>query len=90
MFDGRVMLPGFRNLEISVFDNERDITSLKVFPAHFIDDNDNGKLEERLVERGKRFFTYCKAPAFLQYTGKSSVAKNKTVKLLSFICTRYG
>ncbi|OAG15717.1 P-loop containing nucleoside triphosphate hydrolase protein [Alternaria alternata] len=80
MFDGRVMLPGFRNLEISVFDNERDITSLKVFPAHFIDDNDNGKLEERLVERGKRFFTYCKAPAFLQYTGKSSVAKNKTYK----------
>ncbi|RYO66689.1 hypothetical protein AA0116_g2432 [Alternaria tenuissima] len=80
MFDGKTMLPGFRRVEISVFDNERDITSLKVFPARFIDDNDNGKLEERLVERGKRFFTYSKAPAFLQYTGKSSVASNKTYK----------
>ncbi|CAN9092211.1 unnamed protein product [Alternaria alternata] len=77
-FNGKDISPDFRNFRISVFDNERDITSLAVFPARYVDDKDNGKLEERLVERGKRYFGYSKAPAFLQYTGKGLKSGNKT------------
>ena len=84
-FDGRAMSPDFRGFKISVFDNERDITSLTVFPARFIDDKDNGELEKRLVERGERYFTYSKAPAFLQYTGKGLKSGNKTVKPLASV-----
>ncbi|RYO41306.1 hypothetical protein AA0111_g1062 [Alternaria arborescens] len=80
MFDGRYLAPRLRNLQIKVFDNERDITSLTVFPSRFIDDNDSGKLEERLVERGKHYFAYSKAPAFLQYTGNGLKVAHKTYK----------
>jgi hypothetical protein len=85
VFDGNVISPDFRNLEISVFDNERDITSLTVFPCRFIDDYGNGDVEKRLIERGKHYFTYSKAPAFLQYTGRGLKTGSKTVELLTVI-----
>jgi hypothetical protein len=78
---GKTISPDYRTVEVSVFDNERDITSLTVIPARFIDENDNGESEKRLVERGKRYFVYSKAPAFLQYTGKGLKAGNKMVEL---------
>jgi hypothetical protein len=90
VFSGNVIAPRFRVLDISVFDNEKEITSLTVFPARYIDEDDDGELKKKLVERGERYFTYSKAPAFLQYTGKGLAAGSKMVELLASIQTCCG
>ncbi|RAR16577.1 P-loop containing nucleoside triphosphate hydrolase protein [Stemphylium lycopersici] len=80
MFNGERVQTCLRYVDINVFDNEREITSLPCFPARFIDDTDEGKLEEKLVQRGESYFAYCKSPTFLQYTGKGLKTGSKTYK----------
>ena len=55
---------------VPVFDGEREISSLKVFPARFHkDDGNEVPLRTRLVERGKKFFALTKKPTYMEYTG---------------------
>jgi hypothetical protein len=61
--------PGLRTFEINVFDDEREISSLTVFPVRFRDGVDGGETKKRLIERGQKYFRYSKRPTFLQYSG---------------------
>ncbi|KAL1801358.1 hypothetical protein ACET3X_001700 [Alternaria dauci] len=84
MYGETKISPNYRTVEINVFDNAREIASLSLFPSRFLDEYDKEKrLEKRLVDRGKRYFTYSKSPAFLQYTGRGLGTVSKTVKPLS-------
>ncbi|PWO29401.1 ATP synthase D chain, mitochondrial [Pyrenophora tritici-repentis] len=69
-FDGTDITPGLRHVEVSIFDNAREITSLPVFPVRFIDNLDNGAFKAKLINRGKKYFEFSKRPSFLQYTGQ--------------------
>lgn len=65
----RTIRPWLRDIEISPFDNDREILSLPVFPVRFQDDYDGGATKARLIQRGRKYFAYSKRPNFLQYTG---------------------
>ncbi|KAJ2995711.1 hypothetical protein NUW58_g1198 [Xylaria curta] len=56
-------------VEVPVFDNEKDILSLPLFPARFQDDKDGGARKKQLIDRGKKVFRFVKRPTFLEYTG---------------------
>jgi hypothetical protein len=58
-----------QKFHIPVFDGDREIMSLPVFPARFQDVLDSGTRRKQLIERGKRFFASTKGPTFLEYTG---------------------
>jgi hypothetical protein len=51
VFDGTKIVPCIRLVEVNVFDNERQITSLSVFPAAFVDEKDDGQTRGALVSR---------------------------------------
>jgi hypothetical protein len=70
VYDGSVIRRGLRTIHIPVFSGEREITSLPVFPTRFHDSSDNGARQTALINRGKNFFSYCKKPKFLEYTGR--------------------
>ncbi|KAK1919974.1 hypothetical protein P3342_002269 [Pyrenophora teres f. teres] len=79
-FDGAHISPGIRKIEVSVFDNVREVTSLPIFPVKFIDDVDQGVTKEKLMERGRKYFEFSKRPSFLQYTGKGLKTGTKKYK----------
>lgn len=68
IFDGKLIRRVSKKVEVPVFDDELEITSLPLFPTRFEDDVDGGELRQRLVEQGRKYFTCCKGPAFLEYT----------------------
>lgn len=68
-FNGTEIFRRTRVVSIPVFDNEREITSLPMFPVRFVDDFDNGATRAQLIERGEKYFQYSKGPSFLQYSG---------------------
>jgi hypothetical protein len=58
-------------IHVPIFDSEREITSLPLYPIRFHKDPLGGpSLEEELVQRGKRFFELVKSPAFREYSGR--------------------
>ena len=59
-----------RRVDIPVFDDERKIVDLPVFPVRFQDESDGGVLRQKLLDRGKKYFHYSKKPIFLQYSGQ--------------------
>lgn len=69
VFDGKRIMRGLMKFEIPIFDGKRKITDLEVFPTGFLDNSDGGSTKQRLVARGKRYFSFCESPAFLEYTG---------------------
>ena len=78
-FDGTHISPGLREVKVNVFDNERYVTDLPVFPVRFVDDSDYGRERARLVGRGKKYVEYSKRPSFLQYSGKGQREGTKMV-----------
>lgn len=69
-----------KTIEVPVFDGEREISSLPVYPVHFHRDHPTQQpLKERLVERGKKYFELIKAPAYREYTGKGLKAPRQDV-----------
>ena len=78
-FGGTHISPRRREINISVFDNEREISSLRVFPARFHDETDAGALKRRLTDRGRRYLEYSKRPSYLEYTGKGVKEASKMV-----------
>lgn len=75
-FDGRMV--GRREHEVIIvpFDGEREITSLKVFPAKFIDSNLALSPRKRLEERGEKFYSMLMGKQ-MDYKGYSMVAEKK-------------
>ncbi|KAI1774260.1 hypothetical protein F4818DRAFT_452329 [Hypoxylon cercidicola] len=69
VFDGKVIKRRSKSIEVPVFDNERNITSLPLFPTRFQDQLDDGARRKQLIERGQKVFRFSKGPAFLEYTG---------------------
>ncbi|PMD37984.1 hypothetical protein L207DRAFT_555435 [Hyaloscypha variabilis F] len=69
-YNGTVVTRMMKSITIPIFDGERDITSLPLFPIRFHQD-DPGKqpLREELIERGKKYMDLVKGPAFRQYSG---------------------
>ncbi|PMD52866.1 P-loop containing nucleoside triphosphate hydrolase protein [Hyaloscypha bicolor E] len=68
-YDGKVVKRKSEVIDVPVFDNERDIISLPLFPTRFKDKMDDGVRRKQLIERGKKVFRFAKSPAFLEYTG---------------------
>ncbi|KAH8776082.1 hypothetical protein F5882DRAFT_359889 [Hyaloscypha sp. PMI_1271] len=68
-YDGQVIKRKSEVIKVPVFDNERDIMSLPLFPTRFKDKMDDGVRRKQLIERGKKVFRFAKSPAFLEYTG---------------------
>lgn len=77
------MCQQLRTVEVTVFDNERELVRLPVFPVKFIDESDGNCQKHRLIDRGKRYFEYSKQPSFLQYSGKGVKRGAKSVSLKS-------
>ncbi|OAK94707.1 P-loop containing nucleoside triphosphate hydrolase protein [Phaeosphaeriaceae sp. SRC1lsM3a] len=69
IFNGKTIKRRSKTIEIPVFDGERDIVSLPVFPTSFHDRLDGGRLRHELIKRGDNFFRYAKGPTFLEYSG---------------------
>lgn len=77
ILDDRAIRQYSRQVVIPVFDDERKITELPIFPVHFRDAYDGGALRQSLIDRGKKYFEYSKRPCFLQYTGQGLKAGSK-------------
>ena len=59
-----------RYLDVPVFDDEKPIKELPVFPVKFVDELDNGAFRQTLINRGKDYWRYGQKPSFLQFTGQ--------------------
>lgn len=69
IYDGKVIKRKSKTVEVPIFDGERDITSLPIFPTAFQDKWDSSARRKQLIERGRKLFRYAKGPTFLEYTG---------------------
>ncbi|KAK2808761.1 hypothetical protein FQN50_004433 [Emmonsiellopsis sp. PD_5] len=69
VYDGKVIKRRSKMIHVPMFDNDRDIMSLPLFPIRFQDNMDGGVRRQKLIERGKEVFRFAKDPAFLEYTG---------------------
>ncbi|KAL9062332.1 MAG: hypothetical protein Q9157_009016 [Trypethelium eluteriae] len=72
-FDGDVVTRKSKYIKISVFDGDRDITSLPILPAHFV--KDEASLRSSLTSRGLQYMKLVKGPTFQEYTGKGAAGK---------------
>ena len=88
-FGGETISPCIRRVEVDIFDKEREITGLRVFPTRFLDETDGGKQRKALVDRGKRYFEYSKQPSFLQYSGNGLKKGSKKVNVQGLLCFGY-
>ncbi|KAI4932011.1 uncharacterized protein J4E92_003910 [Alternaria infectoria] len=84
VFDGKVIKRKSKVISVPVFDGEREIMSLPIFPTYFRDQLDGGSLRHTLIERGEKFFCYAKGPTFLEYSG--SGLKQGTKKVRNMYC----
>ncbi|KAG9200065.1 hypothetical protein G6514_007662 [Epicoccum nigrum] len=69
VLDEKAIRQFVRQVDIPVFDDERAITELPIFPVRYIDDCDDGETRQNLIQRGQKYFAYSKKPCFLQYDG---------------------
>jgi hypothetical protein len=89
VFNGKTIKRKSKIIEVPLFDGERDLLSLPVFPTSFHDQLDGGKLRRKLIDRGNQFFRYVKGPTFLEYSGvgmKQGVKKVCKIVLLPVKC----
>lgn len=75
-FDGRMVGRRSHEVIITPFDGEREITSLKVFPAKFIDSNPDISPRKKLEDRGEKFYSMLMGKQ-MDYKGFSMVAEKK-------------
>lgn len=88
VYNGRFIERGEKIVDIAVFDGERDITSLPMFPTSFHDRRDSGALRKQLIERGKKFYSFTKGPNFLEYSGIGLRRGWRKVSFVSRCATR--
>jgi hypothetical protein len=71
-FNGEVLTRSVKEVIIPVFDGEREIRALPVFPMEFHADEDpKNPLLQKLINRGKSFVEMVKKPTFREYSGPS-------------------
>ena len=80
VLDDKAIRQYTRHIDIPVFDDERQITELPVFPVLYQDQSDNGATLRALIDRGKKYFAYSKSPCFLQYNGRGLRAGSRLVR----------
>ncbi|KAF2967356.1 hypothetical protein GQX73_g6226 [Xylaria multiplex] len=68
-YDGKSVGRASKIVRVPVFDNEREILSLPIFPTRFRDNIDGGARRKELIERGRKAFQLSKGPTYLEYTG---------------------
>ncbi|KAI0537930.1 hypothetical protein GGR58DRAFT_323861 [Xylaria digitata] len=68
-YDGKTIGRASKIVHVPVFDNEREILSLPIFPTRFRDNIDGGARRKELIERGRKAFQLAKGPTYLEYTG---------------------
>jgi hypothetical protein len=70
-FDGDWLERRSHHVRVPVFDGERDVTSLPLFPAQMHRDEAGQQTRrEQLVERGMKYVQLIKGPSFREYSGK--------------------
>ncbi|GKZ86132.1 hypothetical protein AnigIFM56816_000983 [Aspergillus niger] len=78
-FDGQYLTRSVKAVSIPVFDHDREINTLPVFPVQFhIDEDLQNPLHQQLVDRGKRFVEIVKKPTFQEYSGASKLQGIRT------------
>ncbi|KAM3073696.1 hypothetical protein ACMFMG_004420 [Clarireedia jacksonii] len=75
-FDGRYVGRRAHDVTIAPFEGEREITSLKVIPAHYIDSNPEISPRAKLEERGEKFYGMLMGKQ-MDYRGFSMPAEQK-------------
>lgn len=79
-FDGQHLTRSVKSVAIPVFDHERNIDSLPVYPVRFhVDEDPENTLHQQLVNRGKRFVEMMRQPSFQEYSGPSKLQGIRTV-----------
>jgi len=69
-YNGRRVVRTSRKFVIKLFHGSRQIISLPVFPARYLDSSDGGKTKRRLENIGEKFYTIVRqCPAHMQYSG---------------------
>jgi len=69
-FDGTVITRQLRTIKVPVFDGEREISSLPVFPCRFIhEDSALPSMRTQLIQRGLNYVTLVQGPAYREYSG---------------------
>ncbi|KAI1122776.1 hypothetical protein F5Y10DRAFT_253232 [Nemania abortiva] len=68
-FDGKVITRESKIIRVPMFDNEKDILSLPLFPTRFQDKIDGGARRKELIDRGRKMFRFSKGPTYLEYSG---------------------
>jgi hypothetical protein len=84
IYNGKVIRRKSVVIDVPVFDNERDVMSLPLFPTRFKDKMDEGVRRKQLIERGKKMFRFAKSPAFLEYTGVGLKSGGRKVSNYSY------
>lgn len=79
MLDDKSIRQHARKIEIQIFDDERAIVELPVFPASYYDGQNNGTLRQTLISRGRKYFSYSSRPCFLQYGGSGLKPGSRSV-----------
>ncbi|KAJ5553329.1 ATPase AAA-type core [Penicillium frequentans] len=73
-FDGQFLTRSTKEVSIPVFDYEREILSLPLYPIQFHKDVDAQKpLHQQLLDRGRKFVEVVKSPSFQEYNGPSKL-----------------
>lgn len=69
-YNGRRIVRTSRTFSIEIFQGTREINSLPVFPAIYLDSSDGGKTKRQLEESGQKFYNIARqSPAHMQYSG---------------------
>lgn len=80
-FDGKSFGRSSKIIFLPVFDGEREIQSLSVFPVRFHQDKEGEKpLRDVLIERGRTFVKVVKQATHQEYTGPSTFHTARTVR----------
>ncbi|KAF3039787.1 hypothetical protein E8E12_009103 [Didymella heteroderae] len=80
ILDNKAIHQYTRQIDVQVFDDERLITELPVFPVQYHDDHDGGALRKDLIARGRKYLAYAKSPCFLQYEGQGLKPGSRSYK----------
>ncbi|KAF4629313.1 hypothetical protein G7Y89_g8838 [Cudoniella acicularis] len=75
-YDGRMVGRRSYSVTITPFQGEREITSLKVFPAKFLDGNSALSPRARLEERGQKFYSLLEGKQ-MDYKGYSMAVEKR-------------
>lgn len=79
-YDGQYLTRSAKTIVIPIFEHDREISSLPLFPVRFhVDEDPQHGLHQELVERGKRFVEMVRKPSFKEYTGPSKLQGIRTV-----------